>query len=229
LAGLFLAFQAWAELTYASFLLIFVALFLVGWILPSWKLRASRKVSATPLWPRLAGLAALGLVFLVGLAPFLAAMLPDLRQEGDFFASGGGFADIFSADLMGFWLPTRLHPLWGGWAAALPFPNDKGQQIYLGYSALALALLGVAAGWRAARGDRGATLFWLAAFGLFGWLSLGPWLRWAGHDLPAPGLFALVGRLPFFSGNRYPSRYSVLLVLCLALLAGRGMLWLGGQ
>jgi hypothetical protein len=32
--------------------------------------------------------------------------------------------------------------------------------------------------------------------------------------------------LPFFSGNRYPSRYSVLLLLCAAVLGTRGLLWL---
>src|SRR5690606_4773182 len=109
---------------------------------------------------------------LVALPPFLAAMLPDLRQEGDFFASGGGFADIFSADLMGFWLPTRLHPLLGEWAANLPFPNDKGQHLYLGYSALILTLLGVVVGMRGARAARRATLFWTIALLLFVWFSL---------------------------------------------------------
>ncbi len=68
-------------------------------------------------------------------------MLPDMLREGDFFASGGGFADVFSADLMGYLASTRLHPLLGDWAAQLLFPNDKGQHIYLGYSLFALILV----------------------------------------------------------------------------------------
>ncbi|HXF63673.1 MAG TPA: hypothetical protein VNK95_18765, partial [Caldilineaceae bacterium] len=231
LAGLFLSFQAWAELTYASFLLIFTALFALwrflslaqsGLSRAGWSGAAGKRAVA---W--LAGLAALGISFAIGIAPFLAAMLPDLRQEGDFFASGGGFADLFSADLMGLWLPTRLHPLLGEWAASLPFPNDKGQHLYLGYSALGAALVGGAVGWAAAGRLRRTTMFWLLALLLFGWLSLGPWARWAGEELPLPGPFALVSRLPFFSGNRYPSRYSVLVMLCLAVLAAYGLAWLG--
>ena len=69
-------------------------------------------------------------------------------------------------------------------------------------------------------------LFWGAAAVLFFLLTLGPQLRWAGQSLPLPGPFALVSRLPFFSGNRYPSRYSVMLLLAVAVLAGAGAWWL---
>jgi hypothetical protein len=46
--------------------------------------------------------------------------------KGDFFASGGGFADVFSADLMGY-LVRRGCTRCGvsGWRRC-PFPNDKG-------------------------------------------------------------------------------------------------------
>jgi hypothetical protein len=159
-------------------------------------------------------------VAVVGLTPILAAMLPDLRAEGDFFASGGGFADIFSADLAGYLYPTRLHPLAGDLAAALPFPNDKGQQIFLGYTALLLAVVGLFWLWRRSRVQ---ALFWSVAAVGFWLLSLGPSLRWMGRDLDLPGPFALISLLPFFNGNRYPSRYSVMLILCVAVLAGAGV------
>ena len=153
-------------------------------------------------------------------------MLPDLRQEGDFFAAGGGFADVFSADLMGYLVPTRLHPLFGAWTATLPFPNDKGQHIFIGYSVLALTVAGLF-GCCGNAGDRRAWgWFWLLASGSFWLLTLGSQLRWAGQDLPLTGPFALVSRLPFFSGNRYPSRYSVMLLLCVAVLAAAGLYWL---
>ncbi|MGL4648535.1 MAG: hypothetical protein ACRC1H_03935, partial [Caldilineaceae bacterium] len=53
-------------------------------------------------------------------------------------------------------------------------------------------------------------------------------LRWMGNDLGIPGPFVWVSRLPFFSGNRYPSRYSVMLLLCVALLAAAGIVALVG-
>ena len=212
MAGLFVTLQAWSELTYASFLILLALLFYGWWlvVLPRGQWGARGALTA--------GFAVTAGVFVAGVAPFLAAMIPDLRREGDFFASGGGFADVFSADLMGFLVPTRLHPLVGDWVAALPFANDKGQHLYLGYMLTVLLGMAVVAWWREP-GLRGRLGFWWVVLLLFGWLSLGPALRWAGQELPIAGPFELISRLPFFSGNRYPSRYSVMILLAAALLA----------
>ncbi|MDI9549911.1 MAG: interleukin-like EMT inducer domain-containing protein [Chloroflexota bacterium] len=220
MAGLFIVFQAWAELTYASFLLIFCAIYLV-WRLPS--LWAGPGPAATTLRSLALGFAVAALVFSLGITPFLAAMLPDMLREGDFFASGGGFADVFSADLMGYLAPTRLHPLLGDWAAQLPFPNDKGQHIYLGYSLFALILVAAIYRRKLSPPARRLAGFWLLSALVFWALTLGPHVRWAGSDLPIPGPFALVSRLPFFSGNRYPSRYSVMLLVSAASLSVYGL------
>ncbi|MCB0104667.1 MAG: hypothetical protein KDE53_02135, partial [Caldilineaceae bacterium] len=190
LAALFLVLQAWAELTYASFLLLFIGLAFL-WSLGHRHLIVRRVISF--------GL--LGLVFLVGIAPFLWAMIPDMRTEGDFFTSGGGFADSYSADLLGYLLPTQRHPWLGDWVDQFPFPHDKGQHIYLGYSALALALAGAVAWWRQKCAHRWVS-FWLVATLFFWWMTLGAQLRWNGRPLPIPGPFALISQLPFFSGNR---------------------------
>lgn len=214
LAALFLVMQAWAELTFASFLLLFVALAGVAALVII--VRDPRR-----LRPLVSGFALMGLLFAVGMLPYLAAMLPDLVREGDFFASGGGFADLYSADLAGFLLPTRLHPWMGDRVATLPFPNDKGQQVFLGYTALLLAVLGIIRLWRRVRAQ---AIFWGAATAGFWALSLGPSLRWMGRDLSIPGPFALVSLLPFFNGNRYPSRYAVPLLLCLSVLMATGLL-----
>lgn len=221
-AGFFLVLQAWTELTYASFLLILTALF-AAWLLilgpgegtvegSSWR---GRSAFVLPLLLMAA-------IVVVGLLPFLAAMVPDMLAEGDFFGSGGGFADVFSADLLGYLLPTRLHPWLGSLAVGMSFPNDKGQHIYVGYTAALLALAGSVALWRRPQGRR-AFWFWVPSLLFFWLLTLGPQLRWAGQPLPLPGPFALVSQLPFFSGNRYPSRYSVMLLLVLAVLAGAGL------
>jgi hypothetical protein len=236
LAGLFLVLQAYAELTYASFLLIFAGLAAAWYALaPVLDRRGTVSVprngagSPRPYKgiARLVGrFALLGVVFAMGISPFLANMLPDLRAEGDFFTSGGGFADIFSADLAGYLAPTQLHPLLGGivegWSAAAAaagrqFPVNKGQQIYLGYVALGLAMVGV---WWGRR--RGETWFWAAATGLFFLLTLGPSLRIMGDDTGIPLPFRIMERLPFFKGNRYPSRYSVMLLVSAAPLVALG-------
>ena len=214
LAALFLVLQAWAELTYASFLLLFVAL--AGLAALALIVRDRKR-----LRPLTAGFALMGTLFVAGMLPYLAAMLPDMAREGDFFGSGGGFADLYSADLAGFLFPTRLHPWVGEWVATLPFPNDKGQQIFLGYVALLMAVAGLFWLWQRARGQ---ALFWGAATLGFWALSLGPSLRWMGRDLAIPGPFALVNLLPFFNGNRYPSRYGVPLLLCAGVLMAAGLL-----
>ncbi len=156
-------------------------------------------------------------------------MLPDLRAEGDFFTSGGGFADVFSADLAGYLVPTQLHPVLGGIVRAwsdnsTPQPDgtyfavDKGQHIYVGYVALALALVGF---WRTRR--RPDAWLWGVSAAVFFLLTLGPNLRIAGHDTGIPLPFRLMEVLPFFKGNRYPSRYAVMLLLSLAPLVGAGV------
>ncbi|MCB0070141.1 MAG: hypothetical protein KDE20_01730 [Caldilineaceae bacterium] len=221
LAALFLALQAYAELTYASFLIIFaLALFVWTAVVLGRRRGPAAVMAALGRFVLLAG------VFLLAIVPILAAMLPDMLREGDFFATGGGFADIFSADLSGYLMPTRLHPWLGGWVATQPFPNDKGQQIYLGVAVTLLALIGLVDLFRR-RAQRAEAWLWLGTTLLFWWLTLGPTVRWRGVDLGIPGPFALVSQLPFFSGNRYPSRYSVMLMLCVAVLVGYGLrrLW----
>jgi hypothetical protein len=220
LAGAFLIFQTWAELTYASFLLIFIAIYFL-WLLVS-RLRPGSPPTLHAFRLTLPFFL-MALIFALGLFPFLWAMLPDLRTEGDFFTSGGGFSDTFSADLAGYLLPTRLHPLLGEWVARLPFPNDVGQQIFLGYSVLALALLGAWRGLQTRNAERRTqTWFWLLTTLFFWWLTLGPYVRWLGQPTPIPGPFGLISLLPFFNGNRYPSRYGVMVLVCVAVLAGWG-------
>lgn len=232
LAGLFLVLQAWAELTYASFLLLFIALYLC-WLLVA---RRPSPFIIHHLQFTLVPFLLLGVIFLLGLTPFLWAMLPDLRAEGDFFTSGGGFSDVFSADLAGYLVPTRLHWLLGEWVSRLPFPNDVGQQVYIGYVLGGLAFCTVVYALRTVRlptySAQFATrrrslemlLFWFGATFFFWWLTLGPHVRWLGQATQIPGPFALVSLLPFFNGNRYPSRYSVLVLLGVAVLAGIGLL-----
>ncbi|MBC7222979.1 MAG: hypothetical protein H5T59_01660 [Anaerolineae bacterium] len=212
LAALFLAFQAWAELTYASFLALFAAAYALGW-------------AAVRLWHRrprallrpLPGLALLAVLTLLAVSPILAAMLPDMLAEGDFLVEGSGFAETFSADLLGFALPTQLHPLWGQQVAARwAFPKDKGQHLYLGYAALALALAGLAL-----RRERRQVFFALALL-TFGILALGPRAHWNGQVVGPTLPFALLQEVPFFKGNRYPGRFGVVVLLCLAVLAAYG-------
>jgi hypothetical protein len=225
LAALFLTLQAWAEMTYASFALIFVVLYALyeaaAVVVSRRRGGHGKPATIAAVWW---GLAAL--VFLLGITPLLAAMLPDMQAEGDFWVEGTGFAEWFSADLLGFLVPTMRHPLLGGWVAGTGIQAfDKGQHIYLGVTLLALAAIGIVWG----QPTRKVRLWWLLAALAFAWLALGPTVHVNGADTGAPGPFACLQSLPFFKGNRYPSRYSVLLVLSLAMLAAPGVAAVAGR
>jgi len=224
LAGLFLVMQTYAEMTYASFLLIFIAL-VVAYEAAWGVVTTHYAIRNTVL--HLRNLLLLLLLFLIGISPLLVTMAPDMLAEGDFWVQGSGFAESFSADLLGFLVPTMHHPLLGGLVTHTGITAyDKGQHLYLGAALLILAIVGLV---RRPRRWRWAG-FWLAAAVLFGWLALGPTLHVNGSDTGLPGPYVLLQSLPVFKGNRYPSRYSVLLILALAMLAARGLqsLWPGG-
>ncbi|MEZ4769052.1 MAG: hypothetical protein R2844_11600 [Caldilineales bacterium] len=175
LAALFILLQAYAELTYAAFLGIFVALVAI-WQLAQFFWPADQdapRQRRQGLARLLRNLALIAVVFVAGLTPILANMLPDMRAEGDFLVEGGGFADVFSADLAGYALPTQLHPLLGD--IVVRASNDsalqpdgtqwqvnKGQHLTLGILGLGLTVTGA---WTHRR--RRTTWFWVAAAAVF--------------------------------------------------------------
>ena len=226
LTALFLAMQLWAEMTYASFSIVFIVLYVAYEAMISLartvhQRHQRRFVSGkkVDVWPVIGNVAAAGILLLAGAVPLLAAMLPDLLEEGDFWVQGSGFAEVFSADLLGFLVPTIHHPFLGG---LIPHTGigafDKGQHIYVGITLLVLATVGVLWG-KKQRGN----LFWVVAALFFAWLTLGPLVHVNGVSTGISGPFAILQTLPFFKGNRYPSRYSVFLMLSLAVMAAWGI------
>lgn len=210
--ALFLVLQTWTEMTYATFLLVWMALY---WL---YRLLLDPR-RAVIRWPFLKAAGLLAILFALGIGPLLGAMLPDMLAEGDFMNVGGGFADAFSADLLGFLIPTIRHPLLGQAVNRTAIINfDKGQHIYLGYTVLLLAGLGI---WAHRR--RAGVYFWAICALFFALLCLGPQITVNGYNTHIGGPFILFQSLPFFKGNRYPSRYSVMLLLSLAPLAALGL------
>ncbi len=222
LLGLFLLFQTWAELTYGTFAVLLIAIVTIAAVIARAKDIRSLKA------PALNAVIAAGM-FTLGLLPYLANMLPDMRAHGDFLVEDGGFSDIFSADALGFFFPTQLHPLFGHVIQAISdnsalrpdgsqFMVNKGQHIYPGYIVLVLVAIGL---WRFRRRWAAWAVAALTAF--FLWAALGPQIRVNGHNTRIPGVFALLVKIPFFQANRYPSRYSVMVFLGLGLLAALGL------
>ncbi|HEX8682001.1 MAG TPA: interleukin-like EMT inducer domain-containing protein [Ardenticatenaceae bacterium] len=212
LCALFVLFSGWTEFTYASFFIQFAALFWLWHILAD--LRHGNRANAIR-YTKLC--AALGLLFLVGMSPILWLMAQDLRASGDFLVEGLGFANVFSNDLLGFFVPGDTHPLFGAWVRD-GFDFAYLNFAFLGWGATALAVVALA--WR---GTRRYAASWASIGALFALLSLGPTLRVNGREWELPLPFDVLLQLPIVKANRYPSRYSVIIALCLAMLVAWGL------
>lgn len=243
LLGFFLLAQALSEFIFASFLILFTVAFVTYRVsqIAYRQLRIANRVaqgtedtlrfanqksefenqkSKIPNYKsQILNLFLAALLFLVAMSPILAAMFSDLVTEGDFIQQGLGFSNIFSADVLGFLIPSHLHPLLGFLEARFAFSYIN--FMYLGFAALALALVAL---WKV----RPARM-WGIWFALIGLLTLGPTLRVNGAEFDLPLPFDLLLEIPLIKGNRYPSRWSVMLILCLAVLVGYGIAWVLSQ
>lgn len=194
------------------------------------------------LWHVAGRLLAMGLVTLLLWSPLLIAMLRAFLQ-GDFDIPGWGHGAGLSADLVGWFTPTALHPLFGvqDWPAYLravvegKTPFQDVNTVFLGYGILLLAAIGAVTAWRRLR-------VWVVGATVFAIFTLGPLLQIRGQflfpldnllreqgiqqDVTFPLPFALLHYIPFLKANRVPNRFSVLLGLALMVLVGYGVLWL---
>jgi hypothetical protein len=241
MAGFFLLLVGLCDWYYVLYSLIFTVLVLV-WA--AWKCLRARA------WPNmarlLAGLALTGLVFGLAIGSVLAPMLRQARQS-KFMVPDPAQSRTLSADLLAFVTPQEFQPLWGAWARdrARNFTATVAEhQVFAGYSVLLLALAGIWTGRRSlnrkrpGRMEPGAGLLWLwLAVALVFWiLALGPVLHIngqtallpGGHELTLP--YAWLARaIPFLNISRSVSRFDVMLMLALALLAAFGIQWLSAR
>ena len=152
------------------------------------------------------------------LAPVLGPALAAARAAGRPYGAAETAARL-SGDLLGFFVPSPLHPLWQGrWVPVYRGLAGGGAvTTFLGFVPLVLAVV-------AARRVGKRVRFWLVAALLFGVLTLGPGLHVAGRALPLPLPAALFYRLPFLDLLRSPGRFVVLVSLCLAVVSAAGVI-----
>ena len=127
-----------------------------------------------------------------------------------------------SADVLSFWVPGPPST-WSGWfdglwASYAAQNREPGASAYLGYGALALAVLGFFGS------NRRQVLWWLGVALGFSLLALGPQLQINGQVtnvfLPYQWLTTLV---PIFSITGIPGRFVVMTALVLAILVAYGL------
>jgi hypothetical protein len=226
LAGIFLVLAMLCEMILGVFLgmltLILLA-FVVG--------QRGRAEVAGGLRALLKRLAVMGLVAAL---LYLPVLVPILREMfGGYELAGWGDAEKLSVDLLGLVTPTALNPLGGNWAETLRQTREGTARfrdvntVFLGWTGLALAVVG-------AMRYRRRLAAWIASFVVFVLFSLGPILQINGRStfdldgLPVsvPLPFILLHYMPLVKANRVPNRFSVVLMLALAVLAGFGACWL---
>ncbi len=230
LAGIFAALSLLAEMIFGVFLLF------LGIIIFAFEFKKSSFVirHSSFVFLRLLALAATAAIL------WSPVMLPVLRAfaAGGFDLTGWGESLKLSADLVGWFTPTALHPLWGGdWVARLrqvqegTAPFSDVNTVFLGFGVLALAIIGAVS-------DRRRAKLWVTGAVTFAIFTLGPVLQIRGRylfpfdnlfreqgiaqDVTFPLPFALLHWLPVIRANRVPARFSVVLGLSLAVLVGFG-------
>jgi hypothetical protein len=180
------------------------------------------------LWKKLFPMGCLAVFFLL---PLVWITFTHGREEF-YFYSPISEANDYSADLLAFFLPSAYHSIFGHFVHDIYFSHFTGnvteQTIYLGYMVLVLSIIAIV------KVHREKTRFWAIIAIAFFVLSLGPFLHINGRDtlalggmsvwLPLPNL--LFYFIPLVKAMRVPSRFSIVLIMALSVLAGHGVAYL---
>ncbi|MGH9734813.1 MAG: hypothetical protein ACRD8A_09520 [Candidatus Acidiferrales bacterium] len=176
------------------------------------------------VWKPLAAGAA---TFIAGFSPFLWMMLRHPAQMP--LTRTASHVEVFSADVLGFLIPSWNHIVFGRFAqhALDPRVFMAGYEgtVYAGVVVLALAVIGFWTGgiWKGHRAREPWAVRAALLAVMFYLLSLGPELRLLGHPLHIPGPARLLYVLPFAKFVSAPARFDVGVVLCLAILSSLGV------
>ncbi len=199
--------------------------------------RAAIPVSRYPWRAWCAGLAAWLAVF----GPLLGPVMQAVAGGENPVAGNPTDPGYFSADLLGFFLPSAVR--WGGSGPPLfESPNFQGVGGIEGTAYVGWVVLGLAgAAWlvratpetaRSAGPVGGEVVssppssfgcgFWLVTLTVFALLSLGPQLRVAGSSLGLPLPYAILEQVPYVGSSRVPARFAALVYLALGVVVAFG-------
>lgn len=169
-----------------------------------------------------------GLVSLGGVLPLTINDILVATSGSNFLKPDPREAVKYATDLLSFFLPSPLHPVFGSVVAPI-YANFSGNitehTTYIGYAVLLLAIFASLKG-RASR----EVQFWLLSAVSFSVLSLGPLLSISGETefsafnttVPLPYL-VLYYLIPFLDNCRTTGRFYVIAALAFAVLAGYGL------
>jgi len=209
--GLFLLFIAFCDYFYLIYALIFTVLF-AAYRIGTLGIRAFLELDSRKLRTALC-------LFIIGFAPILTMAGIDLVREGHVEIRRWGGATGFQADLFSFITPSPLHPLFGPLVQPIArmFKGNLAEAtVFAGYLPLSLGLFAVFK----LRSTEPWVRFWSLSLMVFFILSLGPFPRILGKGIkliPLP--YHLIMRTPILNNLRIPSRFAIMVMLSLAVLA----------
>ncbi|WP_342679606.1 hypothetical protein [Methanofollis sp. UBA420] len=169
-----------------------------------------------------------GLVSLAGVLPFTINDILMATSGNNFLKPNPMEAVTYSTDLLSFFLPSQMHPVFGSIVAPI-YNNFSGNMTehttYIGYAVLMLTIFAVLK----LRSSR-EVQFWTLSAVSFSLLSLGPLLSINGDTkfsvfnttVPLPHL-VLYYLIPFLENCRTTGRFYVIAALAFAVLAGYGI------
>ena len=189
----------------------------------AWYLRASPRPGAGHEAWRLAFLTlATGLVTTALLSPVLYAV--GKRITGNLVVPGTPWrSSPAGVDLLALVLPNPNHPLtpdWiAGWLRSFPGGFLEGV-VSIPFVVVAVLIIAWRTGWRPSR-------WWAALAVVFGAVALGPFVHVAGINTYIPGPWAVLRYVPLLGLARTPSRFSVVMMLAVAVLFAVALEWFG--
>jgi hypothetical protein len=165
--------------------------------------------------PHMRVAAAAGVACIVALSPVLSAMGPRFGQR-EWISPGVMWrSSAPGVDLLAFFVPSPLHPWWGGLfrRGIETLPNGFVENV-ASIPWVAIGLLVLAAALARTRLPR----YWLVFTAFFALLALGPFVTFAGVRTYVPTPWALLRYAPVIGAARMPTRFSVMVMFGIAVL-----------
>ncbi len=200
------------------YMLLFSALALL-WVV--WQVWWSGYLRLWPLLQLSFGLSLMGLFFSLLFSPLIIPMVQEARTA-DYMRPNFAESVILSADLLAFFVPSELHPVWGRSTLGLyeNFTTTTSERLV--FAGITPLILGGIAYWLYRH--KPWVQFWGLSTLSFFLLALGPYLHIQGHiirwnETPIPMPYLLLYKaIPFINITRSLSRYDLLVMLNLGIL-----------
>ena len=225
-AGIFFILVAMSDLQYMMFMGIFVMLLFLYEIYTF--LRNEKKDYKESLVKIVYKYSLFGAISLFGLIPLTLGAITINMANNNFLKYDPFESVTYSTDLLSFFLPAVLHPIFGSVTGGIYdhiYRDTSEHTTYIGYTVILLSLFAI----RRLRENK-YVKFWSIVALFFSLLSLGPLLHIKGSTsftvfhstIPLPYL-AFYYTIPFLDNCRTTGRFFVIASLSFAVLAGYGI------